>query len=266
MKIKEVCEKTGLTDRTIRYYIENGLLNPASRESYAGRRRYTFTEDDVATLEKIKLLRRAGFSIEQIKRLQTDRQTRAVVRERLAQLKEEQIKGKQILEALQKTDGEYSMEELVSLLRFSCASQELRDVDEHIAPLKKRWHVSRVWKVGLAGILAVLYLLAAVGVLPKVQLSTWYGYHEWKIVGMTSAEIEEEYGNFDGTRTNVYDGNQCLTPDADGIYRDAIGWYEVHDPIKHLLPFEGECFRYEIYFDENGVAYQCLQTRGWRGG
>ena len=28
MKIKAVCEQTGLTDRTIRYYIEEGLISP----------------------------------------------------------------------------------------------------------------------------------------------------------------------------------------------------------------------------------------------
>ena len=28
MKIKEICQKTGLTERTIRYYIERGLIHP----------------------------------------------------------------------------------------------------------------------------------------------------------------------------------------------------------------------------------------------
>ena len=27
MKIKEICEKTGLTDRTVRYYIEEALIS-----------------------------------------------------------------------------------------------------------------------------------------------------------------------------------------------------------------------------------------------
>lgn len=39
MKIKEVCEKTGLTDRAIRYYIENGLVFPDKNENYAGHRK-----------------------------------------------------------------------------------------------------------------------------------------------------------------------------------------------------------------------------------
>ena len=34
MKIKQVCEATGLTDRAIRYYIEEGLVAPAYTENY----------------------------------------------------------------------------------------------------------------------------------------------------------------------------------------------------------------------------------------
>ena len=38
MKIKQVCEQTGLTDRAIRYYIDEGLAAPAYTENYMGRR------------------------------------------------------------------------------------------------------------------------------------------------------------------------------------------------------------------------------------
>lgn len=34
MKIKAVCEATGLTDRTVRYYIEEGLIAPFYTENY----------------------------------------------------------------------------------------------------------------------------------------------------------------------------------------------------------------------------------------
>ena len=36
MKIKEVCEKTGLTDRAVRFYIENELIHPDYTENYTG--------------------------------------------------------------------------------------------------------------------------------------------------------------------------------------------------------------------------------------
>lgn len=36
MKMKDVIAATGLTDRAIRLYIENGLVLPVCKESYAG--------------------------------------------------------------------------------------------------------------------------------------------------------------------------------------------------------------------------------------
>ena len=71
MKMREVCARTGLTDRTVRYWTEQGLLSPR-REEQNGRLYFQFTEADVAALEKIALLRQAGFSIGQIGDMQRD--------------------------------------------------------------------------------------------------------------------------------------------------------------------------------------------------
>ena len=70
MKIKQVCEQTGLTDRAIRYYIEEGLVFPAYTENYMGRKAYDFTEADAETLQHISTLRRFGFTVEEIRTLQ----------------------------------------------------------------------------------------------------------------------------------------------------------------------------------------------------
>ena len=42
MKIKEVIEKTGLTDRAVRLYIDEGLTSPSIEESYNGRKSIDF--------------------------------------------------------------------------------------------------------------------------------------------------------------------------------------------------------------------------------
>ena len=47
MKIKEVISQTGLTDRAIRLYIENGLVTPENEKSYNGRNNYKFTQTDI---------------------------------------------------------------------------------------------------------------------------------------------------------------------------------------------------------------------------
>ena len=42
MKMKEVTEKTGLTDRAVRLYIDEGLALPNIEESYSGRKNIDF--------------------------------------------------------------------------------------------------------------------------------------------------------------------------------------------------------------------------------
>lgn len=69
MKIKAVCEQTGLTDRTVRYYIEQGLLSPAFHENYLGRKQFDFTGEDVQRLKNIALLRSFDFTIREIQEL-----------------------------------------------------------------------------------------------------------------------------------------------------------------------------------------------------
>lgn len=69
MKIKEICEKTGLTDKAVRYYIEEKLITPFYTENYLGRKSFDFSEQDLAQLQNISTLRAFGFSIEEIKQL-----------------------------------------------------------------------------------------------------------------------------------------------------------------------------------------------------
>lgn len=71
MKNKEVCEKTGLTERTIRYYEQEGLISPDTQER-AGRVYRNYSMEDVKELENIAHLRRLLFSIDEIKTMKTD--------------------------------------------------------------------------------------------------------------------------------------------------------------------------------------------------
>ena len=65
MKIKFVEELVGITRKNIRFYEEQGLLNPQRAEN--GYREYE--EADVHRLMQIKLLRKLGVSIEDIRRV-----------------------------------------------------------------------------------------------------------------------------------------------------------------------------------------------------
>ena len=82
MQMKEICEKTRLTDRAVRLYIENGLLSPAIESNYAGRRSIRFSEEDVEILTAIASLRKAEFSLSDILQMQSDpEQISAVIAE-----------------------------------------------------------------------------------------------------------------------------------------------------------------------------------------
>ena len=71
MKIREVCRRTGLTERTVRYWASEGLISPATYELNE-RTYFDFTEADVALLDRISTLRRAGFSVGEVSEMQKD--------------------------------------------------------------------------------------------------------------------------------------------------------------------------------------------------
>lgn len=70
MRIKEVEEKIGISSRTIRFYEKEGLLIP-KRSCENGYRDYS--DEDVRRLEKVKLFRKLGISIEDIRLLQLEK-------------------------------------------------------------------------------------------------------------------------------------------------------------------------------------------------
>lgn len=101
-KIKEVIEQTGLTDRAIRLYIANGLITPENQKSYTGRNNYDFTAADVGMLRQIALLRKADFSIEQIKVLQQGgSQAQETIRQYIEKKRNELTTRQHILSALE---------------------------------------------------------------------------------------------------------------------------------------------------------------------
>lgn len=71
MKMKEVTEQTGLTERTVRYYMEKGLIAPHGQ--WQNGREYTeFDETDIARLKAVATLRELGFSVEAIRSMQAE--------------------------------------------------------------------------------------------------------------------------------------------------------------------------------------------------
>lgn len=93
MNIKEIEERSGLSRANIRYYEQEGLLAPARREN----KYRDYSEEDLETLLRIALLRNLGFSLDEIRRLQSgEMELAAAMRERSAALESE---GQRLLAA-----------------------------------------------------------------------------------------------------------------------------------------------------------------------
>ena len=71
MKIGEVAKRTGLTEKAIRVYVDNGLVTPTIEQT-THRNSYDFTEANVRELERIGIFRKAGFSIFEISVIQRE--------------------------------------------------------------------------------------------------------------------------------------------------------------------------------------------------
>lgn len=63
MRIGELAERARVTPRTIRYYESLGLLRPSGREPSGYR---SYTEAELARLEKIDALKQLGLSLDEI--------------------------------------------------------------------------------------------------------------------------------------------------------------------------------------------------------
>ncbi len=114
MKMKEICERTGLTERAVRLYCQRGLLSP---ETYTQRDRdyLVFNEEDERALRCIAVLRQADFSLEEIAVMQNEPHLiEKTVREHTVRLMQESAEKLELLTRLQALDHE-KLSDIVSL-------------------------------------------------------------------------------------------------------------------------------------------------------
>ena len=70
-KMKDVCQMTGLTEKAVRLYMEQKLIEPKTEEG-VHRKAYYFDENDIERLKDIAALRSAGFALADIKMMFED--------------------------------------------------------------------------------------------------------------------------------------------------------------------------------------------------
>ena len=107
LQIGEVAERTGVTQRTLRFYEEKGLLRPPSRMDGGFR---LYSEDDVRRVEQIRKLQDLlGVTLADIKEIVD---AGDVLRELRAQYRPEaavEEKRRQLLKAIEVVQGQYGI-------------------------------------------------------------------------------------------------------------------------------------------------------------
>lgn len=131
MQIKEVCQRTALSRKTIRYYEEEGLIHP-EKELRNGRAFRTYTEADIQQLMTIASLRRAWFTIEEIRTMQQQPETIAEIVPRYLQwLQAQQQTLRGLISAAQqlRPDSIESISQLSRLLSHESGKLPLPQAD-----------------------------------------------------------------------------------------------------------------------------------------
>ena len=164
MKMKDVIRMTGLTDRAVRLYIENGLIEPDISENYAGRKNIDFSESDVELLQNVALLRKAGFAIAEVKTLLTDTQNARSVVDAFIENGEKEIENKTEVIARLKgigTDKEITVNTVCEAL--SVTVSEVKVPDEDMMHSAKD-ETERKLAVVVSSVLIALPVLVYVGI------------------------------------------------------------------------------------------------------
>lgn len=124
MFIKEMAERTGLTDDTLRYYERIGLLPPVPRKR-GGIRMYN--DSHVRYVEVIQCLKASGMSLEHIQEyMELARQGEATAKERkhliMANKQQLMTKIRQMQEALKTADFQLLHYDTSLRLQSECAA------------------------------------------------------------------------------------------------------------------------------------------------
>ena len=152
MNIKEIEERSGLTRANIRYYEQEGLIAPVRREN----KYRDYSEEDLETLLRIALLRNLGFSLDEIRRLQSgELELAAAMRERSVALEAEGqrlLAAKSVCDAISREVTSYSALQPEAYLHSfeSDKTAERRDIAE---PHPWRRYFARAIDLTLVGLM-----------------------------------------------------------------------------------------------------------------
>ena len=201
MKINEVEALVGVTRRNIRFYEKEGLLTPA-RNSQNGYRDYG--EAEVAELKRIKLLRKLGVPLDEIRRLQNENATVADgMRRHLISLEREQKNLEQSMVFCQRMkdrevrlsdlDAEIWLKEMESMERAGTTFQNKQRGDFKVKRYVPATVASVVMILLMAGVIALMlwaFKVDPVGAPPWPILVLLVGIPAVIILGVLLAVVQ----------------------------------------------------------------------------
>ena len=189
MKIKTVCDMTGLTDRTIRYYIEEQLISPTYTENYLGRKSFDFSQDDIDTLKNISVLRKFDFAIDEIRQIIIDTNTSCTVISNVIQRTTESVSaGQEKLQTLSRLnkDRTYTLKQLAEEL-----SKPTVTLPEHNEPIV--WNPTKAilsfFKSILIFIIVWLPVAASLFIIIISLADFYYPVFNYAAIGLTIASF-----------------------------------------------------------------------------
>ena len=126
LQIGEVADRTGVTQRTLRFYEERGLLKPPTRMEGGFR---LYSEDDVARVEQIKRLQNLlGLTLAEIKEMVEAEE----VKEELRQTYRPDLEVSERINRLQKRIGVTERQDDIISTKLTAMEEMKRDLEEKL--------------------------------------------------------------------------------------------------------------------------------------
>ena len=139
LQIGEVAERTGVTQRTLRFYEEKGLLKPPTRMEGGFR---LYSEADILRVERIKRLQQLlGFSLAEIKEMVEAEEVKLQLRAEYRPDAALSQKRAQLVKAIDVTERQYALigQKVAALTEMQAKLEErlatfrgwMKQLDEH---------------------------------------------------------------------------------------------------------------------------------------
>lgn len=168
MLINEVCSMTGLSRKSIRYYEEEGLLNPKRNENNDYR---LYDEDDINNLKIIKFLRELNVSINEIKKLkENELSLKECMIDRIKKIENEQKDYEKIKNMCEDIiDKNYKFDD-IKITKYSQQMSVLNKKGFTMKDVKTNKKKKIVGAI-LASVIFSTFFLSIIAILTNVQLN-----------------------------------------------------------------------------------------------